>query len=85
VKSGDPSKAGWALNVKMSLEDELNRSFEVSPEHQVAKSWCLLIMPRLLTMRLYPITSENMSISSSGGLCVTPEELAERLKEMIEK
>ena len=83
--SGDPAKATWALNVKVSLEDEVNRSFEVSPEHQVSKSWVLLIMPRLLMMRLYPITGEQMTInSSSGGLCVTPEELAERFKELIE-
>lgn len=83
--SGDPTGATWAVNVKLSLEDEVNRSFEVSPEHQVSKSWVLLIMPRLLMMRLYPITGEQMTINSnSGGLCVTPEELAEKLKELIE-
>jgi len=84
-EDGDPARAGWAVNVKVSLEDEVNRSFEVSPEHQVAKSWVLLIMPRLLMMCLYPITGEQMTINSErGGLCVKPEELAERFKEMID-
>jgi len=82
---GDPAKAGWAVNVKVSLEDEVDRGFEISPEHQVTKSWVLLIMPRTLMMCLYPITGEQMVINSErGGLCVKPEELAERLKELIE-
>lgn len=83
VKSGDPERAGWALNVKLSLEDEVNRSFQISPEHLVEKSWTLLIMPRLLMMRLYPITSDTMTLNSNIGLCVTLEDLAETIKEMI--
>jgi len=82
---GDPARAGWAVNVKLSLESECNRSFEVSPEHQVSRSWVLLIMPRILLMRLYPITGEQMVMnSSSGGLCVTPERISSTLKELIE-
>jgi hypothetical protein len=86
VPSGDPARATWAVNIKLSLEDEVNRSFEVAPEHLVPTSWVLLIMPRHLLMRLYPISGETMTINSaSGGLCVGPEELGERLKEMISK
>jgi len=71
--------------VKVSLEDEVDRGLEVSPGHQVAKSWVLLIMPRTLTMCLYPITGEQMAINNEReGLCVKPEEQAERLKELIE-
>ena len=85
VTSGDPTQATWAVNVKMSLEDECNRGFEVAPEHQVSESWVLLLMPRQLSIRLYPIDgNELMTLNSrSGGLCVTPEGLADTMKEQL--
>lgn len=83
-RDGDPDKAKWCLNVKLSLEDECNRSFEISPEHKVAKSWVLLILPRQLQMRLYTITGDHMTINSRrGGLCVKPEELGDTVKRLV--
>lgn len=84
-EDGNPASAAWAVNTKLSTEDECDRVFEISPEYQVAKSWVLLIMPRILSMFIFAINGREQMVlnNNTATLCVSVEGLADRLKEMI--
>lgn len=89
-KDGDPSRAAWALNVKISLEENINRSYDSTPEHEVKKSWLLVISPRQLSAYLWPIHAEHTVCSDSptssnfGYQCVTLSRLGDTIKQLID-
>lgn len=86
TRSGVPSQASWAINVKLNVEDEPeSRALELSPEYHVDLSFAVLILSRRLEIRVYPVEQEYQSLNPvRGGLCVRPEELGETIKGLIE-
>ena len=72
-----PSECRFALNVKLSLEDGyVNRVYECSPEHLVKTAYAVLVMPRTLTISLFHITGEAMTINNrTNGIYASPERL----------
>ncbi len=88
VKSGIPEEATFAINVKLSLENELNRLHEITPENQVVlnggKAFVLLIMPRLRYMALFPMDGkESMTLSAKKGIKTSPETLVRDLEQFL--
>ncbi len=76
--------ASWAVNVKVSMEADFDRVFETSPEHEVRRSWCVFLFPRLARMAVCDIEGENMRYNSGGMvLCGIAEGVA-KLKELID-
>lgn len=74
-----------AVNVKGSLEDSYREYIPTTPEYQYRpRALVLLVLPRLLELRLYPITAEKQTINRAEGLLSTPEGVSNHVIEMLE-
>lgn len=75
-----------ALNVKLSMEVSVRRKHPTTPENKwMPNAIAVLVLPRLLEIRLYPITGESTMLNSRRGVLCAPGTLADRLKEMIDR
>ena len=88
-EDGDPASVSWAINVKLSLEENINRSYHTTPECDAKRAWLLVLSPRSLAVHLWPISAEHTVCSDSPTsenfcLCVTVEELGETVRQLIE-
>jgi hypothetical protein len=68
------------LNVKTTLADSVRKHEPTTPENQWDNSLVVLLLPRLLECRLFPITGEHTAINSRKGRLVAIETLAQNLK-----
>ena len=74
-----------ALNVKLSLEEHVRREFPTTPENEWPASLVVLVFPRLLEIRLYPIAGRQTMLNSKKGCLCAPVELAKTIEELIER
>lgn len=72
-----------AINVKTTLADNFKEHLEVTPESDHEKGIALLLIPRKLEIRAYPITDKYMTINSRLGCLATPETLVDVLRELV--
>jgi hypothetical protein len=75
--------ASWAVNVKVSMESDFDRVFESSPEHEVKRSWCAFLFPRLAKMAICDIVAENTRYNSGTMVLCGVAEGISRLRELI--
>lgn len=68
------------LNVKTTLADSVRKYEPTTPENRWEGSLVVLLLPRLLEVRLFPITGEHTMINSRKGRLVAIETLAQNLK-----
>lgn len=76
--------ASWAVNVKVSMDNDFDRVFETSPEHEVKRSWCVFLFPRLAKMAICDIEGENTRYNSRGMILCGISEGVTKLKELID-
>lgn len=82
--TGIVRSATWAVNVKVSMEGDFDRVFETSPEHDVRRSWCAFLFPRLAKLAICDIAGENTRYNFGAMvLCGIAEGVA-MLKKKIE-
>jgi len=75
-----------ALNVKTSLNDQYREYIPTTPEYDWRPyAFVVLLLPRLLEVRLFPISEPKQTINGGGGILTTTEKLADTLQEMIEE
>lgn len=73
-----------ALNVKLTLSDHFREHIPTTPEDQwIPHAYAVLLLPRLLEVRLYPITGSGMTLNSRGGVLSTIEEVAETVSRLV--
>jgi hypothetical protein len=68
------------LNVKTTLSDSIRKHEPTTPENQWEGSLVVLLLPRLLECRLYPIQGERTALNSRKGRLVAIEHLANEIK-----
>ncbi len=73
-----------AINVKTSLEDNYREHIPTTPEyHWRPNALIALVLPRLLEIRLFPITQPKQSINRNNGVLTTPERVSNHVREMV--
>jgi hypothetical protein len=68
------------LNVKTTLADSIRKFEPSTPECDWEGSLVVLLLPRLLEVRLFPITGEKTMINGRKGRLVAIDNLAQNLK-----
>ena len=71
------------FNVKTSLSDSVRKYEPTTPENKWADAYVILLLPRLLECRLYPITGEHTMLNGRKGRLVATENLAEAIEELM--
>lgn len=73
-----------AINVKTTLEDSFKEHLTVTPECDTPPCAVVLLLPRLLELRVYPITGREMTVNSrTGGRLATPASLRHVVVEVL--
>jgi len=73
---------GLRLNVKTTLADSLRKHEPTTPENEWEGSLVVLLLPRLLETRLYPIQGEKTMLNSRKGRLVAIDQLEKGIKEV---
>jgi len=74
-----------AINAKTTLKDTYVDQVETTPEDQWEHRAVVLVMPRRLELRLFPIQASKTTLNSGKGRLARTATLADRLKEMIDR
>ena len=80
----DIDKMEIAINVKTTLEDSYREHIPTTPEYDWRPDALIaLIVPRRLTIALFPITEAKQTVNLNEGFLTTTESMADTLKELV--
>lgn len=75
-----------ALNVKTSLDDSFREYVPTTPEYDWRPhALIVLLLPRLLELRLFPISQPKQTINAAGGVLTTTAKLGDTILRMCEE